>query len=197
MECLSRPNAVNVVDGKIIELLIRFVYKYKRSFRSIRGKDLLFAVLKEAQKQNLASGIIGSDLETLKRARLAMQESMPGLKIPVLISPPFSGINEWDLVGMANELSDKKVNLVWVAVGTPKQDYFSDMLHNILKLNYVCVGAAIGYSSGEVRECPTYISRIGLEWLFRLIIEPKRLWRRYFFDIPLLIKLLAREIFKP
>jgi N-acetylglucosaminyldiphosphoundecaprenol N-acetyl-beta-D-mannosaminyltransferase len=196
-DCLSDASAINIVDGKIIELLIRLIYRQQRAFRGIRGKELLFAVLEETHLRNLQSGIIGGDFETLKRAQLALQERMFEVDIPVLISPPFSKIEEWDLAGMAEELSLAGVHIVWVAVGTPKQDYFSNMLYDILKVNYVCVGAAIGFSSGDVRECPTFISRVGLEWLFRLIIEPKRLWRRYLLDFPLLIKLFVKEIFKP
>ena len=192
--CLNNPTAINIVDGKIVEILIRLMQKNNRQFRGIRGKNLLSRVLEEASKSNIRNGIIGANLQLLEEAKLSLAESFPTLQVPVLIAPPFTRIEEWNLIGMAKNFSDSNVKLAWVAVGTPKQDYLSESMYEILAINYVCVGAAIGFLAGELKECPSFVSRIGFEWLFRLIIEPRRLWRRYLLDIPLLIKLVIKEL---
>jgi N-acetylglucosaminyldiphosphoundecaprenol N-acetyl-beta-D-mannosaminyltransferase len=66
-------------------------------------------------------------------------------------------------------------------MGTPKQDYLAEELSRLTGITTVCVGAAFDFISGTKKEAPLFVQKIGMEWLFRLLTEPKRLWKRYIF----------------
>ena len=80
---------------------------------------------------------------------------------------------------------------------TPKQEIFASRLSKYTKVHFLCtVGAAFDFHTGKIKQAPIFIQKIGMEWLFRLIMEPKRLWRRYAEIIPLFISVNYRRINK-
>ena len=103
-------------------------------------------------------------------------------------SPPFREMSDEELKKLADEINGKRTDIVWIGLSTPKQEIFAYRLSKFTKVHFICtVGAAFDFHTGRVKQAPKWMQILGLEWLFRLMIEPKRLWRRYFEIVPLFI----------
>ena len=98
-----------------------------------------------------------------------------------------------------NDLIEKKPDIVWVSLGFPKQEEFIDLLlkKNDLNSNFAAVGAVFEWSAGTKVKAPEILANIGLEWIFRLVQEPRRLFKRYFVDNFLFIIYIIKQIRKP
>ena len=102
-----------------------------------------------------------------------------------------------ELKKLANEINELGVNIVWIGLSTPKQEIFASRLRKYTKVDFICtVGAAFDFHTGNVIQAPKFLQNTGLEWLFRLVVEPKRLWRRYFEIVPKFIYYNLIEIIK-
>jgi len=109
-------------------------------------------------------------------------------------SPPFRPLNADEDVSIMAQINDCAPDVVWVGLGTPKQDLW--MAAHRARLDapvLVGVGAAFEFHTGRVRQAPRWVQRSGLEWLFRLIQEPKRLWYRYLVYNPLFVALVLAQ----
>lgn len=117
-------------------------------------------------------------------------------------SPPFREMTDEELKELAEKINTLNTNIVWIGLSTPKQEIFAYRLSKFTNVNFICtVGAAFDFHTGKVKQAPSWIQKIGMEWFFRLLMEPKRLWKRYFEIVPLfiwynIIELLKGEFFK-
>lgn len=108
--------------------------------------------------------------------------------------PPFRKMteNEWILLGTL--INNSGASIVWVGLSTPKQEYFAWKLRQYCSVAYIItVGAAFDFHTGNLRQAPKWLQNIGLEWLFRLFMEPKRLYKRYWKIVPMFIWLNLKE----
>jgi len=120
-------------------------------------------------------------------ARLAeqMKKRFPGLEIAGVMEPPFASLDALCTPETAAEINASGADVVWVGIGSPKQEYWMARMRALLQAPVLIgVGAAFDFHSGAVRQAPRWMQRSGLEWLFRLASEPRRLWRRYLVDNP-------------
>jgi N-acetylglucosaminyldiphosphoundecaprenol N-acetyl-beta-D-mannosaminyltransferase len=95
------------------------------------------------------------------------------------ICPPQQSLEDFDFDSLATQLAALSPDIVWVGLGTPKQDFVAHELASRLDSTIVAVGAAFDFYSGTKKQAPRWIQATYLEWLFRLLSEPKRLWKRY------------------
>lgn len=118
----------------------------------------------------------------------------PGLKVVGTHSPPFRDLSDGELESYARTLNDAGPDIVWVGLSTPKQERWMARMRPLLDASVlVGVGAAFDIHAGRVPQAPRWIQRSGLEWLFRVSVEPKRLWRRYFESNPRFLKAIAKR----
>jgi len=111
-------------------------------------------------------------------------------------SPPFREISDDELKDLAKMINDSCVDIVWIGLSTPKQEIFAYRLSKYTKVHFICtVGAAFDFHTGRLKEAPKWIQNIGMEWFFRFLMEPKRLWKRYFEIVPLFILYNIKELF--
>jgi N-acetylglucosaminyldiphosphoundecaprenol N-acetyl-beta-D-mannosaminyltransferase len=104
------------------------------------------------------------------------------------LCPPFLKINDYNYAEIAAEINRTNANVVWIGLSTPKQELFAANLAKKTNVNYIItVGAAFDFHTDKVRQAPHIIQIAGLEWLFRLIMEPQRLYKRYLEIVPLFI----------
>lgn len=109
-------------------------------------------------------------------------------------SPPFTVMTDDELMELAKKINQLAIDIIWVGLSTPKQEYFAKRLAKYVHVSFIItVGAAFDFHTGRVRQAPKWVQNAGLEWFFRLLIEPKRLYKRYFTIVPQFIWLNFKE----
>ena len=99
--------------------------------------------------------------------------------------PPFREMTDAELKRLAEKINKSQADIVWIGLGTPKQEFFAHRLSKFTKVHFiVTVGAAFDFHTGKVKQAPKFMQRAGLEWFFRLCVEPRRLYRRYLEVVP-------------
>ena len=166
----------NLPDGFPIAFLTQFS---KRPLRQVRGPSLFTEVIAKSQNKPVKHYFLGSSEQVLHLIVSKIQTEYSGAHIAGVLSPPFRELSDLEREVQAKKIIDSGANLVWVALGTPKQDIEADLLAKETGKTVLAVGAAFDFFAGTKAEAPGWMSRLGLEWTFRLGTEPKRLWRRY------------------
>jgi N-acetylglucosaminyldiphosphoundecaprenol N-acetyl-beta-D-mannosaminyltransferase len=172
--------ALNLPDGKPLEWVTRAL-RLDPPLRQVRGPGLLVDVLDVGQAYGVRHFLLGSTPEVLDLMVQEAHARFPGAQIVGCDSPPFSPADDAEFRRRDRLISESGADLVWVGLGTPKQDYEAERIARNLPVTAVAVGAAFDILAGTLPEAPRWASRLGLEWLFRLAREPRRLWRRYLF----------------
>jgi N-acetylglucosaminyldiphosphoundecaprenol N-acetyl-beta-D-mannosaminyltransferase len=122
----------------------------------------------------------GRDQSALFKLTLRLRQRFPGLRIVGGYSPPFRAMSEAELDAIAADINRARPDVVWVGIGVPKQEKWMAAMRDRLDAPVlVGVGAAFDFHAGLVPQAPPWMQRNGLEWLFRLKQEPRRLWKRY------------------
>ena len=154
----------------------------------VYGPDLMLKLCKGGLEHDFKHFFFGGSPEVLGPLRSNLEERYPGIRISKVESPPFRELTDLELEELAQELHELKPHFFWVGLGTPKQERFMARFlemnpnlaenwgHGFLMLG---VGAAFDFHSYTVKQAPVWIQRKGLEWLYRLCVEPRRLWKRY------------------
>jgi N-acetylglucosaminyldiphosphoundecaprenol N-acetyl-beta-D-mannosaminyltransferase len=117
--------------------------------------------------------------------KVKIYNDYPHLNIAGFVNPGKVNFDENDVVRISNIVSESNANIVWISLGTPLQDMISTELSLRNPGAFIGVGAAFGFLSGSDKEAPSFLKKVGLEWFFRFIKEPRRLWRRYLLLSPL------------
>lgn len=147
--------------------------------KRIAGMDITPELLRQADKEGLVVSVYGNTQENLDKFKVFVSKHHPNAKIGCLISPPFKELSETELNSYIQELNNANSQIIFISLGCPKQEKW--MLENSKKINGVClgIGNAINTTIGEEKRPPKNIQNLGLEWLYRLIQNPKRLFKRY------------------
>ncbi len=164
----------------------------------IAGYDLFFALCKIALEKKYSFFFLGSSEDVLKRISLNLKNKFPDLKIAGTYSPPYKeNFTEDENSGIIEEINKVKPDILWVGMTAPKQEKW--IYHNLEKLNVkvaIGVGAVFDFIAGTKKRAPKWMQKIGLEWFWRLIQEPKRLWKRYLMGNTIFIWLVLKEFIK-
>jgi N-acetylglucosaminyldiphosphoundecaprenol N-acetyl-beta-D-mannosaminyltransferase len=150
------------------------------SAERVYGPDVMYAVCERSVKEGWRHFFYGGAEGVPEMLATALQKKFPGLQVAGLESPPFRTLTPDEDAAMVERLNKCEAQIVWVGLGSPKQDVW--MFEHRSQLNapvLIAVGAAFDFYAGRVRQAPRWMQRSGLEWLFRLGSEPGRLWRRY------------------
>lgn len=194
-ECLQHP-AVNLPDGKPLSWVSRF-FGQSPAIRQVRGPQLFLDTFDVGQSAGIKHFLLGSTDEVLLKLRHNLLQQFPEAQIVGIESPPFRGLTATEYAAQDERIVNSGAQIVWVGLGTPKQDFEVRRLAQATGLLAVAVGAAFDFSAGTVREAPLWMRRAGFEWLFRLLSEPRRLWRRYLFGNVAFIRTVITERYWP
>ncbi len=125
-----------------------------------------------------------------------LKKKNPGLKITGIYSPPFAErFTDAENNKMIKLINEAKPNVLWVSLTAPKQDYWIYEHFDKLDVNIaIGVGAAFDVVAGNIPRSPEWMQKMGLEWFYRLIREPGRLYRRYLVEAPLFIPMIIKQI---
>ncbi|WP_411826356.1 WecB/TagA/CpsF family glycosyltransferase [Luteolibacter sp. AS25] len=125
--------------------------------------------------------LLGGKESTLKKLRDRFAGEFPDSTIADSYSPPFGEWAESETLKIIEKIRQSGANLVWVGLGCPKQElWIAENKHRLPPAVYFGIGAAFAFHAGEVKQAPTAIQKAGMEWAYRLAMEPRRLFRRYF-----------------
>ena len=138
--------------------------------------------------------LLGGKESTLGKLRAAFSEKFPRAQIAGTYSPPFGEWPAGEFERISEQIRSSGANLIWVGLGCPKQEHWIAAHKDQLPPGvYFGIGAAFAFHAGEVRQSPPVLQKLGLEWLYRMAMEPHRLFKRYFTYNSLFIYHLLRE----
>jgi N-acetylglucosaminyldiphosphoundecaprenol N-acetyl-beta-D-mannosaminyltransferase len=160
----------------------------------VYGPDLMLKVIEQAVGEKIPVGFLGGKPEVLNELMARLQEQFPALDVRYGFSPPFRPILPEEDAQMTVEINNSGARILFVGLGCPRQEIW--MAEHAGKVQSVMlgVGAAFDFHAGAVRQAPHWMQNIGLEWLFRFIQEPGRLWRRYLYHNPRFILLVLAQL---
>jgi N-acetylglucosaminyldiphosphoundecaprenol N-acetyl-beta-D-mannosaminyltransferase len=139
----------------------------------------------------------GASDETLRKLMAWVQQEFPDAIIAGLHSPPFRQLTPEEDAAIVDEINSSKADIVWVGLSTPKQErWMATHVQKLTAAALIGVGAAFDMHAGNVRRAPQFLRRTGFEWTYRLVLEPKRLWRRYLTNNPAFVLLAAAQIMR-
>ena len=151
----------------------------------VYGPDLMLATFAAGERTGMRHFLFGSTPATLERLQAQLAARFPAAKIAGTLSPPFGAWTPAEEDAMVATINAYGADIVWVGLGTPKQElWMGRMRDRLTPALLVGVGAAFDFHSGGKRQAPRFIQRSGLEWLFRLASEPRRLAGRYAVAVP-------------
>ncbi len=146
----------------------------------VYGPTLTLYLCKAVTEAGIPIGLYGGTSKSLEAFNTFLYQYFPGIKIACKISPPFRPLTPEEDRAYTKQLAESGAKIVLVGIGCPKQElWMAEHKHRIPSV-MVGVGAAFDFHSGRVKQSPSWMQKIGMEWLFRLIMEPRRLWKRYF-----------------
>ncbi|RMF26233.1 MAG: glycosyltransferase [Chloroflexi bacterium] len=200
MECQRDPelrriynaSGMTTPDGMPLVWLSR-LYGYHHVDR-VYGPDLMLALCERSIKRGYRHFFYGGAEGVPERLAARLQSRFPGLIVAGTYSPPFRPLRpdeDEQIVQLINETSP---DIVWVGLGSPKQErWMAEHIDRLTAPVLIGVGAAFDFHTGRKPQAPRWMQRSGLEWLFRLLTEPRRLWRRYLINNPLFIALVVLQ----
>ncbi|MBH0203990.1 MAG: WecB/TagA/CpsF family glycosyltransferase [Nitrospira sp.] len=180
-------------DGMPLAWVLRWI-GFQRQER-INGPDLMWRLCEQAAKKGLSIFLYGSSDETLGRLTDNLKTAFPRLVIAGVCSPPFRPLSDEEDREMIDRINRSGAHLVFVGLGCPKQEFWMAAHRGKIRAVMIGVGAAFDYHAGTVKRAPLWMQRSGLEWLFRLMSEPKRLWKRYLVTNSLFLMYLGLGLF--
>jgi N-acetylglucosaminyldiphosphoundecaprenol N-acetyl-beta-D-mannosaminyltransferase len=164
----------------------------------VYGPTFMMRCLEAAQGETWRHFFIGGTEDLLEELKRKLCTRFPNLCIAGSHSPPFGEWSGGDDERIISAIEKSGAQFVWIGLGCPKQEFWLARVRDRLPpAVYSAVGAAFAFHAGRVRQAPLWLQRIGMEWLFRLCAEPRRLWRRYFVFNSLFIFYLVRDGLRP
>lgn len=174
---------LSLPDGRPLSIIAKI--------RGIKGVNRIFGpsffeiTIKTGQKDGLRHYFFGSSDVTLKKMKDIISLKYPEAKIAGMISPPFREFTTEENEEFIKKINTSNADLVWVSLGAPKQEKW--IFNNYRKLNrglMIGIGAGFNYLAGDLKQAPNWMKNLSLEWVYRLLQEPNRLWKRYLFSNP-------------
>ena len=156
-----------------------------KNVRQVRGQDIMASLCEVSGGKKLNIGLYGgSSDELLARVQEVLINSYPDITICYSFSPPFRPLTLDEDNQVVDEINQMGVDILFVGIGCPKQERWMAEHKSRLSCVMLGVGAAFDFIAGEKAQAPRWVQAIGMEWLFRLVLEPRRLWRRYLITNP-------------
>jgi exopolysaccharide biosynthesis WecB/TagA/CpsF family protein len=190
----ARLNSFDLVtpDGQPVRGALNLLHHAQLADR-VYGPTLTLKVLEQAAAEGLPVYLYGSVQPTLDRLVPALEGMFPALKIAGVEASKFRGAQPGEDVEIAERIKSSGARLVLVGLGCPRQEVFAYAMRPLLDMPQLAVGAAFDYHAGLLKNPPPWMQKYALEWLWRLGLEPKRLWRRYILLNPQYVARLAAQ----
>lgn len=190
----ARLNALELVvpDGQPVRWALRWLHGVALADR-VRGPTLMLRVCEACAREGSPVLLYGSRASTLDRLAANLKRRFPGLEIAGTIPSAFRELNEDEQLSIAEAIRASGARLTFVGLGCPRQEVWAYENRTLISMPAIAVGAAFDFHAGTLAEAPGWMQRGGLEWLYRLVLEPRRLWRRYLLLNPLYLLMVAAQ----
>lgn len=170
--------ALALPDGKPLSIVSKF--RGHKEAQRVTGPDLMGEMFQRGQAGNgLKHYFYGGKPETLDKLEKELGRKYPDLQIAGMYSPPFRKLTEEEKREDIRRINESKADIIWVGLGAPKQENWMYEHKGVLHGVSIGVGAGFDYHAGEIKRAPAWMQKMSLEWLARLMQDPKRLWKRY------------------
>jgi N-acetylglucosaminyldiphosphoundecaprenol N-acetyl-beta-D-mannosaminyltransferase len=190
-EVLNRAD-IATPDGMPVVWALRSFGATEQS--RVYGPTLMMELCRDAEQHGHRIFLYGASEATLGSLREKLLARFPALQIVGAVSPPFRSLTEAEDEAAVRMLADSGAEIAFIGMSTPKQDVW--MAEHAARLPGIVlfgVGAAFDFHAGVLRQAPAWMQQRGLEWFFRLCMEPARLWRRYLIETPVFLPLWAMQ----
>ena len=177
-------------DGIPVQKAVNFFYKVNQE--RISGMDFLPDLIEQANIEGLKLFIVGSSPAVIESVKKILSIKYRNIKLVGFVLPPFN--EKWDNAAYIEKINSCKAEVVLVALGCPKQEKWMAKHSKDINAVLLGIGGALPVFAGVKKNAPHWMKKNGLEWLFRLSQEPKRLWRRYLMTNSLMIYYLIRQL---
>ena len=186
MTALNHPAAITLPDGMPLVWAMR---SWGAEIKDrVYGPDLFELCMSNSGESGFKHFLYGSTEKTLEKLETNLKNKFENIHICDSYSPPFRPLTSEEEEEIVSIINNSDANIVWIGLGAPKQEIFVDKIAKKLNAQVVvAIGAAFDFHAGTVKQAPDWMQDHGLEWLYRLIQEPRRLWFRYCYYNPLFV----------
>ena len=181
-----------VPDGQPVRWVLNWLHRAGLDDR-VYGPNLTLKVCERAAAEGLPIYLYGSTAAVLGALRKSLYERFPGIRIAGSEPSKFRRLTSEEKSEIAARIVGSGAAITFVGLGCPRQEAFAYEFRDALQMPVLAVGAAFPFIAGRVAQAPAWMQAYGLEWLFRLCTEPKRLWRRYLYLNPAYLFLVALQ----
>ena len=168
---------------------------YKEA-EQVSGPDLMPALWKATENTEVSHYFYGSSEETIAALRKNLKEKYPNLKIAGMEAPPFRPLTKEEDEEAVRRINESGASILWVGLGAPKQEEWMYAHRDKVNCLMFGVGAGFDFHAGTVKRAPVIFQKSGFEWLYRLLQEPKHLWKRYLIEGPKFGVICIRDMLK-
>jgi N-acetylglucosaminyldiphosphoundecaprenol N-acetyl-beta-D-mannosaminyltransferase len=190
-DILNRADLITP-DGMPLVWILRL--KGIKSQQRIYGPTLMLKVLEMAAREKIPVGFYGGKPGTLEALVRRMKAAYPNLHVSYAYSPPFRPLSGEETEEIRQSMVSSGTRILFVGLGCPRQEKWIDAQRGYIPAVMIGVGAAFDFHAGVKSQAPAWMQTIGLEWLFRLLTEPRRLWKRYLQHVPRFVILAIADL---
>lgn len=191
-DSIFRNADLRLLDGQ--PLVWSYLVFHGYSPERIAGKHLMHALLEKSAEEGISVFFYGSSPDILAKAEQYLLKQYPGLQIAGMLSPPFRALSAEEYQAHAEFIQASGASLVFVALGCPKQERWMHTMRGRIPAVMIGIGIALEVLTGQQKSTPRWMERAGLEWFFRLLKEPNRLWKRYLITNSRFLALFLKSI---
>lgn len=161
------------------------------------GPDFFAHLMRISADVDIKHYFCGGNEGVADALKIAVSKKFGNDRIVGTFCPPFLPLDKYDFAAIAKDIAACGADIVWIGLSTPKQESFAHRLARETNVSFIItVGAAFDFHTDRVKQAPAFLQRAGLEWLFRLSMEPKRLYKRYLEIVPFFIFYNLMELVK-
>jgi N-acetylglucosaminyldiphosphoundecaprenol N-acetyl-beta-D-mannosaminyltransferase len=190
-----RINAFDVVgaDGQPVRWAMNLLHKAGMVER-VCGPIMMLRMCARCADEGVSIYLYGSTPQTLEDLQTALEDKFPGIRIAGVESPPFRSLTAEENQTACDRINASGAGIVFVGLGCPRQDIFAHQNRNRIHAVQLCVGAAFDFHAGNKKMAPDWMQKCGLEWTYRMMQEPRRLWKRYLVTNTAFVLLMTRRV---
>jgi N-acetylglucosaminyldiphosphoundecaprenol N-acetyl-beta-D-mannosaminyltransferase len=201
MEAQKDPNLLRILNSSLLStpdgvptVWVGKLQGFPR-IRRVRGLELMQKVFEMSAREGYTHFFYGGKPGVAERLKTVLEAQYPGARVVGTYTPPFRRLTSVEEEDLAEQIAKRKPDFFWVGLSTPKQEHFMDYYNGTFDTRIMIgVGAAFDYLVGLVQDAPEWVRNSGLQWVHRLMQDPRRLWKRYLYNNPVFVYRITLQL---